>query len=197
MGRDLCPSGRARVGWDILRDMTTYIILLRGVMPSGKNKVPMAQLRDVLAAAGFGIVHTYIQSGNALVETELSALEAESRVRELIQEQIGADLAVVVRTGAEVQQVLLDNPFQEGYDLSRDFFVLFARRPAAEKVRELLDQDFGEEKLAIVGDAAYLYIPGTYGGGKLSNNFLEKKLNIAATMRNYNTLRKLVEMGKG
>jgi uncharacterized protein (DUF1697 family) len=47
-----------------------------------------------------------------------------------------------------------------------------------------------------VEDAAYLYIPGTYGAGKLSNNFLEKKLNISATMRNYNTLRKLVEMGK-
>src|SRR5436190_769408 len=113
--------------------MTTYILLLRSVMPSGKNKVPMAQLRDVLAAAGFGNVRTYSQSGNALVETELSALETESRVRELIKEQIGPDLAVVVRTGAEVQQVLLDNPFQEGYDLSRVFFVLFARRPAAEK----------------------------------------------------------------
>jgi uncharacterized protein (DUF1697 family) len=177
--------------------MTIYIILLRGVMPSGKNKVPMAQLRDVLVDASFGNVRTYIQSGNALVDTELSALETESLVHDLINEQIGPDLAVVARTGAEVQQVLLDNPFQEGYDLSRVFFVLFARRPAADKVKELLAQDFGEEKLAIVGDAAYLYIPGTYGGGKLSNNFLEKKLNISATMRNYNTLRKLIEMGKG
>lgn len=176
--------------------MTTYTILLRGVMPTGKNKVPMAQLRDVLVDAGFGNVRTYIQSGNALVDTELSALETESCVHDLIKEHIGADLAVVARTSAELQKVLFDNPFQEGYDLSRVFFVLFARRPAAEKVKELLAQDFGEEKLAIVGDAAYLYIPGTYARGKLSNNFLEKKLNISATMRNYNTLRKLVEMGK-
>lgn len=174
----------------------TYIILLRGVMPTGRNKVPMAQLRDVLVDAGFGNVRTYIQSGNALVDTQLSALETESCVHDLIKEHIGADLAVVARTSAELQQVLFDNPFQEGYDLSRVFFVLFARSPAADKVKELLAQDFGEEKLAIVGDAAYLYIPGTYARGKLGNNFLEKKLNISATMRNYNTLRKLVEMGK-
>jgi uncharacterized protein (DUF1697 family) len=177
--------------------MMTYIILLRGVMPTGKNKVPMAQLKEVLVAAGFGNVRTYIQSGNALVDTELSTSEIENRIHNLIKGLIGADLAVVVRTGAQLQQVLLDNPFQEGYDLSRVFFVLFARRPTPEKVTELLARDFGEEKLAIVGDAAYLYIPGTYGAGKLSNNFLEKKLNISATMRNYNTLRKLVEMSKG
>lgn len=75
--------------------MTTYIILLRGVTPTGKNKVPMGQLRDVLTMAGFRNVRTYIQSGNALVDTELSALETEKRIHDLIKEQIGADLVVV------------------------------------------------------------------------------------------------------
>ncbi len=177
--------------------MTTYILLLRGVMPSGKNKVPMAQLREVLAEAGFQNVRTYIQSGNACVDTELPAKEVEKQVHELIKKQIGADLVVVVRTDKELQHVLANNPFQEGYDISRVFFVLFAQLPSAEKVKELVTQNFDEEKLAIAGDAAYMYIPGTYGRGKLSNNFLEKKLNISATMRNFNTLSKLVERSKG
>lgn len=177
--------------------MTNYIILLRGVTPSGTNKVPMAQLRKVLAQAGFSNVRTYIQTGNVLLDTESSALETEKRIHHLIKEHIGPDLAVVVRTGIELQKMLANNPFQEGYDISRVFFVLFAQIPVAEKIQELLTQDFGEEKLAIAGDAAYMYIPGTYGRGKLSNNFLEKKLNISATMRNFNTLRKLVEISKG
>ena len=176
--------------------MTTYIILLRGVTPSGKNKVPMAQLRKVLAMAGFSNVRTYIQTGNVLVDTEFSAIETENRIHHLIKEHLGPNLAVVVRTGIELQKMLANNPFQEGYDISRVFFVLFARIPEAETIEELLTQDFGDEKLALAGDAAYLYIPGAYGRGKLSNNFLEKKLNVSATMRNFNTLRKLVEISK-
>jgi uncharacterized protein (DUF1697 family) len=176
--------------------MMTYIILLRGVMPSGKNRVPMAQLRTVLAMAGFRNVRTYIQTGNVLVDTELSAVETQNRIHDLIREHIGPDLAVVVRTGVELQRVLANNPFQEGYDISRVFIVLFAQVAAVERVQELLSQDFGDEKLAVAGDAAYMYIPGTYGRGKLSNNSLEKKLNVSATMRNVNTLSKLVEMSE-
>ena len=58
--------------------MSTYIVLLRGVMPSGKNKVPMAQLREVLMRGGFGNVRTYVQSGNVLVDSGLSAHESEN-----------------------------------------------------------------------------------------------------------------------
>lgn len=172
----------------------TYVVLLRGVMPSGRNKVPMARLREVLTEGGFQNVRTYIQSGNALVVSELSPHEIERRVRDLINMNIGPDLVVIVRTGPELQKVLDDNPFKSNYDISRQFFVLFANMPPTEKVAELLGQDFGSERLAIK-DAGYLYIPGTYGRGKLSSNFLEKKLGVPATMRNFNTMSKLIEMG--
>jgi uncharacterized protein (DUF1697 family) len=177
--------------------MKRYIVLLRAVMPSGRNKVPMAQLREALSAGGFENVRTYIQSGNALVDTTLSAREVEERVRALVKEQIGPDLAIVARTGAEVRRVLAGSPFRKGHDQSRVFFVLMASRPPAARVKELLAVDFGEEKLAIVGTCAYLYIPGQYGGNKLSNNFVEKKLGVTATMRNLNTLTRLVELSAG
>jgi len=176
--------------------MKTYIILLRGVMPTGKNKVPMTQLREVLVKDGFGNVRTYIQSGNALVNTDLSAKEVEKRVHELIKKNIGADLVVVARTAAQLQKVLDENPFVKGYDISRIFFVSFAEPPLSQKVKDLLAQDFSPEKLAITKNAAYMYIPGAYGSGKLSNNFLEKKLDVSATMRNFNTMSKLIEMSK-
>ena len=65
--------------------MTTFVILLRGVTPSGKNKVPMARLREVLEDAGFTHVRTYIQSGNVLIDTSLTAQEVEERVRDIIK----------------------------------------------------------------------------------------------------------------
>jgi uncharacterized protein (DUF1697 family) len=176
--------------------MRTQIILLRGVMPTGKNKVPMAQLREVLMNAGFNNVRTYIQSGNALVDSKLSSKEVEAHVHELIKKYIGPDLVVVARTGRQLQKVLDENPFKQGYDVSRIFFVLFAEPTPSQKVKELLRQDFSPEELAITKNAAYMYIPGTYGRGTLSNNFLEKKLGVSATMRNFNTMNKLIEMSK-
>jgi uncharacterized protein (DUF1697 family) len=73
---------------------------------------------------------------------------------------------------------------------------VLAQIPAMEKVQELSAQDFGDEKLAFstTKDTAYMYIPGPYGRGRLSNNFLEKKLGVSATMRNFNTMSRLVEM---
>lgn len=176
--------------------MKTHILLLRGVMPTGRNRVPMAQLREVLAADGFGNVRTYIASGNALVDSELSAQEIEERVHELIKTHIGPDLAVVARTGTQLKKVLDGNPFRIGHDLARVFFVLFTRTPPPEKVKDLQAQDFAPEKLVIQKNAAYMYIPGTYGRNRLSNNYLERKLGVPATTRNFNTLDRLIGMSK-
>ena len=176
--------------------MKTYIILLRGVMPTGKNKVPMAHLRQVLTDYGFEGVRTWIQSGNVILRTALSPKESEERVHYLIKENIDPDIPVLVRTGDQLQEVLNANPFKNGHDISRVFFVSFKEAPPDEKVHELLAQDVSPEKLAITKAAAYMYIPGTYGRGKLSNNYLEKKLGIPATTRNFNTMTKLIEMSR-
>jgi uncharacterized protein (DUF1697 family) len=178
------------------KNMKTYVVLLSGVMPFGKNKVPMAQLREVLANAGFGNVRTYIQSGNALVDTELQAEEVEERVRELIKTHIGPDLAVVARTGVQLQKVLNDSPFKKGFDISRVFFVSFNDTPPTAKAKALLSEDFGDEKLVIKGAAAYAYIPGNATRSKVSNNLLEKRLGVSATTRNFNTMSKLIEMSR-
>ena len=104
--------------------MTTYVILLRGVTPSGKNKIPMSRFREELKKAGFAHVRTYIQSGNALVDTELPAHTIEKSVRELIRHTIGPDLAVIVRNSEELEEALEANPFKNGYDISRVFLFL-------------------------------------------------------------------------
>lgn len=176
--------------------MKTFIVLLRGVMPKGENKVPMAQLREVLSAAGFANVRTYIQSGNVLVDTDLSASDVEKEIHVLIKRHIGANLPIVARTRTQMKKVLDENPFQKGYDISRVFFALFAESPSSQKTKELFENDFSPEELVITKDAAYMYIPGTYGRMKLSNNFLENKLKVSATTRNFNTLSKLIEMSQ-
>jgi uncharacterized protein (DUF1697 family) len=176
--------------------MTTYILLVRGVTPSGRNKLSMARFREALEKAGFVHVRTYIQSGNALVDTDLPADTVEKSVRDLIRNEIGPDLSVLARTGSQLEEALEENPFTEGYDIRRVFFVSLAKTPQADKVRELLSLDLSPEKLAFGKNTAYMYIPGMYGRGTLSGNFLEKKLGVPATMRNFNTMNSLVAMSR-
>ena len=78
--------------------MTTYIALLRGVNVGGNNKVPMAVLRTALEADGFANVRTYIQSGNVLVDaTRSSPSKIAGRVKAVIQDTFGLDIATIVR----------------------------------------------------------------------------------------------------
>lgn len=176
--------------------MKTYILLLRGVMPTGKNRTPMAQLREILSKAGFKNVRTYIASGNVLVDTELSMNETENQVHDLIQKHIGPGLVVIARSREQLQKVLSENPFANGYDIKRVFFGSFAGQPDDHKIKEFSVQDYSPEKIVITEKAIYTYIPMNYGRAKLSGSFIEKKLGISATFRNFNTLTKLVEMSK-
>ena len=47
-------------------NMGSYIALLRGINISGKNKVPMAELKKTFEELGFGAVKTYLNSGNVV-----------------------------------------------------------------------------------------------------------------------------------
>lgn len=176
--------------------MKKHIILLRGVMPTGKNKVPMAHLRQVLSEDGFEGVQTYIQSGNVILKSSLDSQALEERVHQLIKQHIGADLVVIATYASKLQEIIDGNPFKEE-DISRIFYTVFAQKPDEHKVIELLKEDFMPEKLAINIDvgAAYMFIPGSAARSKLSNNFLEKKLGISATTRNFNTMTRLISMG--
>jgi uncharacterized protein (DUF1697 family) len=86
-------------------------------------------------------VRTYIQSGNTLVDTELLAHAVEKDVREHIRDQIGPDLVVIARTGAQLGKALEANPYTKDYDISRVFFVSFEKTPPEQKVTEILSLD--------------------------------------------------------
>lgn len=175
--------------------MKSYVILLRGIMPGGKNRVPMAELRDTLKENGFKNVSTYIQSGNVLLSTTLPEKKIKDKVHNLIKENIGAEIEVVVSNATKLKKILAGNPFKDE-DIYRVFFCIFGSKPTAAKIKEVAEIDFYPEKVKINKDCAYMFIPGNAARSKLSNNFLEKKLGITATTRNFNTLSKLIELGK-
>lgn len=80
-----------------------YLALLRGVLSTGPNRIPkMSELVEILEASGLRSVSTYIQSGNILCETDLSAEALANQIHQSIFQQIGANLSVVIKKKADL-----------------------------------------------------------------------------------------------
>lgn len=171
------------------------IILLRGVMPSGKNSIPkMAILRQHLEEAGFEAVRTYIQSGNILLRSELSAEALSIRIHDLLAEHYGADIAALVFRPEEIQGWIDACPFPSDLDPSRVFFSMTMERPDVQRLQVLAEKSWGEAELHLSEQCLYVHAPVTYKNSRLTNNALERHLKVTCTTRNLNTLRRILAL---
>ena len=174
--------------------MTAYVSMLRGVNVGGSKKIKMSDLAALYESLGFKDAKTYIQSGNVVFSSpEPSQSVLSKKIEKALKESFGFDVAVVVRTGAELEKALENDPFKD-----RDpgkLHITFLSDSPAEKPFDVIDsaKDSSEEYL-ISGREAYLFLPNGYGRTKLSNNFFEKKLNLSATTRNWRTVKVLAGM---
>lgn len=171
--------------------MKTFVILLRGVTPTGKNKVPMASLRTALTKVGLKDVRTYIQSGNVIASSELTQAALERLVHEVIHRNFGGDIAVVARTARQFEDILKRNPFADA-DGARLYFTLFVSLPDKKLLKAFLSTDFSPDQVRSVNNSIYTLYATQHRNSKFNNNFFERKLKVKATTRNYNTMLKLV-----
>ena len=169
-----------------------HIILLRGVTPNGKNAIPrMSYLADILTEAGFQQVRTYIQSGNIILESDLTLEEIRELVHALIKEKIGAGLKMIVKSKSDFTKIVQENPFGEHYLYDRIHMILYQESIQSLPL-EKLKIDYGEEEICIGSHCLYLYLPRTAKRKKLNTNYLEKLFGVDLTMRKLNVVEKLL-----
>ena len=176
--------------------MTTFVALLRAVNVSGRNRIPMAELRRALAGLGLTAVETYLQSGNVVFDAQGDASGAHAAaIHGLIEREFGHDVRVLVRTAAEFARIATANPFLAGAADQTHLHVTFLVAPAEEAAfggRDLPAQE--GERAERAGPVVYLSLPHGYGRTKLNNAWLERALGTSATTRNWRTVVALVEM---
>src|SRR5215211_9080848 len=93
--------------------MTSYLVLLRGINVGGKNKVPMAELRAVLEGLGFENISTYIASGNAFLDSKLSATKVTEKIEAALPKAFKLDTEIVriaVLSDDELEAVVKQRP---------------------------------------------------------------------------------------
>ncbi len=176
--------------------LATYVALLRAVNLGARNKVSMADLRQVFLGLGAEDVATYLQSGNVIFKSRsqkpgqlVVAVEGE------INRVLGLSLTVILRTDGELAHVVKANPFANGGREPAKLHVTFlADSPESARVRELAAQDVEPDELSVVGREVYLHCPNGYGRSRLTNAYLEKQLGTAATTRSWKTVTKLAEL---
>ena len=87
-----------------------YIVLLRGINISGKNKISMSELKKVLEENNYKNVITYLNSGNIILESELSKEEMSKIINNIIKSHFNLDIPVFTTTDSELEDVLNNSP---------------------------------------------------------------------------------------
>ena len=170
--------------------MTRCVALLRGVNVGGHRRVPMAQLREVLTAAGLADVQTYLQSGNAVFTSDLPPAELEQLAHRAIRDGMDVETTVLVRTAAELADVVRDNPWPERASSPTQLHALFLT--AAPRVVPDTSR-YAPEEAEVRGRVAYLWYAHGAGRSKLQLPLPD----VDATARNWRTVLALLEMTDG
>jgi uncharacterized protein (DUF1697 family) len=170
-----------------------YVALLRGINLGARNKISMPDLRELFEELGAEDVTTYLQSGNVVFGGSLEPSAIEGRIERVL----GLEIAVLIRTAAELERLVARNPFTGKAADARQLHVTFlAESPGAARVKQLDPERSPPDEYRVAGRDVYLYMPNGYGRSKLSNAYFEKKLGVAATSRNWNTVTNLAELAR-
>lgn len=179
--------------------MLTYIALLRGINVSSHHKIKMTELKQLFLDLGYHNVATYIQSGNVIFKSNIKeSILIEDTVISAISKHFGHKIEVLILTKNDLMAIFNSNPFlakDPTTDISKLYVTILNKMPDLDGIPtiEILVAN-SDDEFQLIENAIYLYCPNGYGKTKLNNNLFEKKLKIAATTRNWNTIVKLAEL---
>ena len=177
--------------------MKTFVSVLRGINVSGHKKVPMAELKALYEELDFKHITSYIQSGNVIFESNDSK-NLPALIEQKLLEKYGFQVSVIIRTVSEFEKVINNNPFvkDKNTDVAK-LHVTFLEKPPQQADIDKIDKlQYEPDKFSISGSEVYLYCPGGYGNTKLTNSFLESKLKVTATTRNWRTVNELLKIAR-
>jgi uncharacterized protein (DUF1697 family) len=155
----------------------------------------MADLRQLLADAGFEDVKTYVQSGNLALGAAAKPAQLENELAALIEERFGFAVPVVVRSRRQLAAVVKRDPIPGAADAPKLYQVTFlAAKPSSAAVTRLRELARESERIELADREIYTFHPDGVAGSKLAIGISGKDLGTGATSRNWTTVNRLLEM---
>jgi uncharacterized protein (DUF1697 family) len=158
----------------------------------------MADLRTLMTGLGLTGVRTHLQSGQAVFTTDRG--DAESAAAELtraIEERFGFPVDVIVRDHGYLRAVAEACPFPAADLEARQLHVTYFSAPVGPERYTHIDPAAHLPEEFRLGDRClYLYAPDGLGRSRLGEALARPRTTkgVIATTRNWNTVRKLVEL---
>jgi uncharacterized protein (DUF1697 family) len=173
-----------------------YVALLRSVNVAGHGRLAMDELRASFEALGYTGVTTYIQTGNVLFSTASRSEPAlAAAIEQRLAEDFGDSPAVLLRSVAELRRVGASSPYAKaGADKARHHVTFLATLPSQAALDALQLPPSGRDELVVDGKEVYVHTPDGYADTKYTGTFLERRLGVVSTTRNWNTVSKLCEL---
>lgn len=173
--------------------MRPFVALLRGINVGGRNRLPMAALRGILADLGAEDVKTCIQSGNAVFEAEPGIADRiEKDLGPAIGARHGFEPGVLVLALDDLRAACEANPFPEAEPRTLHFYFLESA-PAAPDLERIDALRAAGERYELIDRVFFLHAPDGIGRSKLAAG-AEKALGVACTGRNRRTVQAIVEL---
>jgi uncharacterized protein (DUF1697 family) len=173
-----------------------YIALLRGINVGGKHMLKMEALRATFSSLGFENVASYINSGNLSFDTSTADDGKLARmIHDAVEDEYGYDISVMVRSLAEMEEIIANNPYSGQFENHKDLHIFFLDRElSADEQKLLLEKNSDNEMITVSGRTIYYFLKISIIDSVLGKGFIDKKLKVPATARNWRTVQKLAEM---
>lgn len=173
--------------------MTRLVALFRGINVGGRNRVPMAPLRETFEGLGFTDVSSIIQSGNVCFTGpdtgDPGTVVAD--IRAAVAERFGVDVPVLLRSAAEVDAALAAHPFTgDGVEPKLHQIMFLADPPPGDAAERLGDHE-PTTRYAVVDNEIHAVFPHGSARATLTADLIDRRLGTTVTARNLPTCEKI------
>lgn len=177
--------------------MKKHVALLRGINVGGHRIVKMDRLKSFFESLDFQNVSTYIQSGNVIFESPIDdSIFICNIIKTGFKEVFDFEVPVTIRKIEELEELLNKNPYVEKENWESRVHLTFLSDEPTELVKDTMELKDNADEICIMDREIFLYCPMGYRTTKYSNNYLEKKLSVSATTRNWKTISKIISLAK-
>ncbi len=172
--------------------MVKWISILRGINVGGKRVMKMTDLKNLYYKLDFTDINTFIQSGNVTFYSEIkNSLEVKRKIEEGILSKFGFEVMSIVFEEYYLKNIMENIPFKNE-DTKKQYFSFLENEPSKELIAKFIADTDSSNEIAIGDKVVYVFCTDGYSKTKFNNNFIEKKLGVNTTTRNYNTVSRMI-----
>ena len=174
--------------------MPRFVVFLRGINVGG-HTVTKDTLQKAFESLGFHEISTFKQSGNIIFQANSPEPDAvKKQIETRLSQTLTFQVAVFIRTFEQLKKITELDPFKGHEEKDADFQVTFLETtpepfPLALPIRIPKST---ADVISALGTEVFSVTRG-HGDGGMPNPFLESKLKMKCTTRNWNVITEIAK----